>query len=223
MAPPLQYSYLEKSQGQRSLVDCSPWGHYESDTTEWLHFHFSLSCIGEGNGNPFQCSCLENPRDEGAWWAAVYGVVQSRTQLKWLSSSSELLKKRERGWRINLGIVRGVREKQEWSGEKRKSLKVVLQSLVSGSFRIQFNRKRAWEVQPWLIISAQMRQWCPELTQDIWQRKGRHFPKLCSSRLPSFILSPFIPLQLWLMANLDLQSESVSHSVGSDSLRPHGL
>jgi len=56
--------------------------------TERLHFHFSLSCIGEGNGNPFQCSCLENPRDGGAWWAAVYGVAQSRTQLKWLSSSS---------------------------------------------------------------------------------------------------------------------------------------
>ena len=56
--------------------------------TEWLHFHFSLSCIGEGNGNPLQCSCLENPRGGGAWWAAVYGVAQSRTQLKRLSSSS---------------------------------------------------------------------------------------------------------------------------------------
>ena len=53
----------------------------ESDTTEQLHFHFSLSCTGEGNGNPLQCSCLENPRDEGAWWAAIYGVTQSRTQL----------------------------------------------------------------------------------------------------------------------------------------------
>ena len=52
------------------------------------HFHFSLSCIGEGNGNPLQCSCLENPRDGGAWWAAVYGVAQSRTRLKRLSSSS---------------------------------------------------------------------------------------------------------------------------------------
>ena len=63
-------------------------GSLESDTTERLHFHFSLSCIGEGNGNPFQCSCLENPRDGGAWWAAVYGVAQGRTRLKWLSSSS---------------------------------------------------------------------------------------------------------------------------------------
>ena len=62
-----------------SLVGCSPWGREEWDTTERLHFHFSLSCIGEGNGNPLQCSCLENPRDGGAWWAAVYGVAQSRT------------------------------------------------------------------------------------------------------------------------------------------------
>ena len=77
-----------KSHGWRSLVGCSPWGHEESDTTEWLHFHFSLSCIGEGNGNPLQRSCLENPRDRGARWAAVYGVAQSRTRLKWLSSSS---------------------------------------------------------------------------------------------------------------------------------------
>ena len=67
-----------KSHGRRSLVDCSPWGHEESDMTEWLHFHFSLLFV-EGNGNPLQCSCLENPRD---------GVAQSRTWLKWLSSSS---------------------------------------------------------------------------------------------------------------------------------------
>jgi len=52
------------------------------DTTEQLHFHFSLSCIGEGNGNPLWCSCLENPRDGGAWWAAISGVAQSRTRLK---------------------------------------------------------------------------------------------------------------------------------------------
>ena len=79
-----------KSYEWRSLVDCSPWGREESDTTEWLHFPFSLSCIGEGNGNPLQCSCLENPRDGGAWWAAVCGVAQSWTRLKWLSSSSSI-------------------------------------------------------------------------------------------------------------------------------------
>ena len=64
-----------KSHGRRSLVGCSPWGRKESDSTERLHFHFSLARIGEGNGNPLQCSCLENPRDEGAWWAAIYRVT----------------------------------------------------------------------------------------------------------------------------------------------------
>ena len=77
-----------KSHGRRRLVGCSPQGHQGSDTTEQLRFHFSLSCIGKGNGNPLHCSCLENPRDGGAWWAAVFGVTQSRTQLKRLSSSS---------------------------------------------------------------------------------------------------------------------------------------
>ena len=77
-----------KYHGRRSLVGCSPWGCKKSDTTERRHFHFSLSCVGEGNGNPLQRSCLENPRDGGAWWAAVYGVAQSQTRLKRLSSSS---------------------------------------------------------------------------------------------------------------------------------------
>ena len=83
---PLQYSH-----GWRSLEGCSPWGPWGSDTTERLHFHFSLSWIGEGNGNPLQCSCLENPRDRGAWCAAIYGVAQSWTWLKWLSSRSMLI------------------------------------------------------------------------------------------------------------------------------------
>ena len=68
--------WMEKPGGLQSM------GSLESDMTERLDFHFSLSCIGEGNGNPLQCSCLENPRDGGAWWAAVYGVAQSRTRLK---------------------------------------------------------------------------------------------------------------------------------------------
>ena len=72
-------------------------GLLESDTTEWLHFHFSLSCIGEGNGNALQCSCLENPRDGGAWWAAVYGVAQNRTRLKRLSSSSSMMQRMNEG------------------------------------------------------------------------------------------------------------------------------
>ena len=83
-----------KSHGWRGLVGCSPWGRKESDTTERLHFIFSLLCIGERNGNPLQCSCLEYPRDRGAWWAAVYEVAQSWTWLKRLSSSSSSLLKK---------------------------------------------------------------------------------------------------------------------------------
>ena len=80
-----------KSHGWRSLVGCSRWGRLESDMTERLHFHFSLSCIGEGNGNPLHCFCLENPRDRGAWWGAICGVAQSQTRVKRLSSSSSNL------------------------------------------------------------------------------------------------------------------------------------
>ena len=78
-----------KSHGQRILVGCSPCSRKESDTTERLHFHFSLSCIGEGNGNPLHYSCLENRREGGAWWAAIYGAAQSRTRLKWLSGGCD--------------------------------------------------------------------------------------------------------------------------------------
>ena len=77
-----------KCHGRRSLVGCSPWGREESGTTEWFHFHVSLWCTGEGNGNPLQYSFLENPRDRVAWWTAVYGVTQSWTRLKQLSSMS---------------------------------------------------------------------------------------------------------------------------------------
>ena len=79
MAPPLQYSCLENPMDGEALVGYSPWGHKESDTTERLEFHFSLSRIGEGNDNPLQCSCLENPRDGGAWEPAVHAVAKSRT------------------------------------------------------------------------------------------------------------------------------------------------
>ena len=80
-----------EAHGRRSLVGCSPWGCEESNTNEQLHFHFSLSCIGEGNGNPLQCSCMGYPRDGRAWWAAIYGVEESQTRLKQLSSSSNHL------------------------------------------------------------------------------------------------------------------------------------
>ena len=84
---PLQYSGLENPMDG---VGCGPWGRTELSTTERLHFRFSLSSIGERNGNPLQCSCLENPRDRGGWWAVIYGVAQSRTRLKWLSSNIKL-------------------------------------------------------------------------------------------------------------------------------------
>ena len=87
----LNSNSFPKSHGWRSLVGCSPWGRWELDTTERLHFHFSFSFIGEGNGNPLHSSCLENPGDGGAWWAAVYGVAQSQTLLKWLSSKQSSL------------------------------------------------------------------------------------------------------------------------------------
>ena len=77
-----------KSPGWRSLVGCSPCGRWELDTTQWLHFHFLLSCIGEGNGNPLQCSCLENPRGGIAWWVAVYGVAQSWTWWRDLAAAA---------------------------------------------------------------------------------------------------------------------------------------
>ena len=111
-----------ESHGRRSLVGCSPWGREESDTTERLHFPFSLSCIGEGNGNPLQCSCLENPRDGGAWWAAVSGVAQSRTRLKRLSSSSSSSKV---------------------SGQGRNNFSLYL---VDGDLSwVRFTRRRAWD------------------------------------------------------------------------------
>ena len=99
------YCIMEKAMAPHSstLAWTIPWaeepgglqsmGSLESDMTERLHFHFSLSCIGEGNGHPLQCSCLENPRDGGAWWAAICVVAQSRTRLKRLSSSSRRLPK----------------------------------------------------------------------------------------------------------------------------------
>ena len=121
-----------KSQGWGSLVGCHLWGCTESDTTERLHFHFSLSCIGEGNGNPLQCSCLENPRDGGASWAAVSEVAQSRTRLsdhtltfhfhaweKEMATHSSVL-----AWRIpGMGEPRGLPSmgSQNWKQLKRLS------------------------------------------------------------------------------------------------------
>ena len=94
-----------KSHGWRSLVGCSPWGRWESDTTERLHFHFSLACIGEGNGTPLQCSRLENPRDGGAWWAAVSGVAQSRTRLSDLAAAAAVPPNLWYRWSLCLSLL----------------------------------------------------------------------------------------------------------------------
>ena len=104
---------MEEPGGLQSL------GLEESDTTERLHFHFSLSCIGEGNGNPLQCSCLENPRDGGAWWAAIYGVAQSQTRLKRLSSSSSSIdRSKERKIRRCHGYRKGLKSEFPWRGKR---------------------------------------------------------------------------------------------------------
>ena len=102
MAPPLQYSCLENPMDGGAWWAAVHVVAKESDVTERLHFHFSLSCIGEGNGNPLQCSCLENPRDRGAWWAAVCEVAQSWTRLEQLSSSGQHIKK-QRHYFVNKG------------------------------------------------------------------------------------------------------------------------
>ena len=112
-----------KSHGRRSLVGCSPWGHEESDTTGRLHFHFSFSRIREGNGNPVQSSCLENPRNGGAWWAAVHGVSKSQTRLKWLSSSSRAII-RWSGMRPKWAMV-STPSRQTGPRQALKSVKVV--------------------------------------------------------------------------------------------------
>ena len=106
-----------ESHGWRSLEGCSPWGCWGSDTTEQHPFYFSLSCTGEGNGNPLQCSCLENPRDGGAWWAAVYGVTQSRTQLKWLSSSRRWWSIGKPGMLQSMGLQRAI---HDWATEQQQ-------------------------------------------------------------------------------------------------------
>ena len=122
--------------GWRSLVGCSPWGCWESDTTERLHFHFSLSCTGEGNGNPLQYSCLKNPRDGEAWWAAVYGVAQSRTRLKRLSSNSSSSRDYHNEW--------SKREKDKYYIISHVGSKIMQMSLFTKEKQTHRHRKQTY-------------------------------------------------------------------------------
>ena len=133
-----------KSHGWRSPEGHSPSGRWGSDTTEQLHFHFSLSCVGEGNGNPLQCSCLENPRDGGVWWAAIHGVSQSRTRLKWLSSSSQM----------SLAVFNNLGNK-------------ILYSIKSWFLRTFKNFLFAWFLFP-LLVSVVL----PSLGELLWYKQG---------------------------------------------------
>ena len=127
-----------KFHGRRTLVGCSPWGREESDTTEWLPFYFSLSRIGEGNGNPLQCSCLKNPRDGGIWWVSIYGVTQSRTGLKWLSSSSNQC------WRQELW-VRSLGQEDPLEEEMASHSSIVWRILCTEEPRVHgFAKSQTW-------------------------------------------------------------------------------
>ena len=110
-----------ESHGQRSLVGYNPWGYEESDTTEQLQFNFSLSRIG-GNGNPLQCSCLENPRDWGAWWAAVYGSHRVRHHWSNLAEAAAAVKNI---WvhRGNVWVPKGAILRNYWGMYSRSGLK----------------------------------------------------------------------------------------------------
>ena len=117
-------------------MGCSPWGHRESDRTERLHFHFPLSCTGEGNGNPLQCSCLENPRDRGAWWAAVYGVAQTQTRLSDFTVTFTFMLEKlvlfspevANFLLVGLGSVKQVQKFKERGGKRGPCLPLTLQS-----------------------------------------------------------------------------------------------
>ena len=117
-------------------MGCSPWGHRESDRTERLHFHFPLSCTGEGNGNSLQCSCLENPRDGGAWWAALYGVAQSQTRLSDFTVTFTFMLEKlvlfspevANFLLVGLGSVKQVQKFKERGGKRGPCLPLTLQS-----------------------------------------------------------------------------------------------
>ena len=135
-----------KSYGRRSLVGCSPWGREELDSTERLHFQFSLSCIGEGNGNPLQCSRLENPRDGGAWWAALYGIAQSRTRLKRLSSSSSSI------WVKHKFLAMKASPSNAPSKHPQKCPRCCLHSQINGSLLPVQRLRGEYSFLPWVLF-----------------------------------------------------------------------
>jgi len=164
-------------------------GREESDTTERLHFHFFFSCIGEGNGNPFQCSCLENPRDRGAGWAAVYGVTQSRTRLKRLSSSTHLSLSLHlcntsvpatvliQGWYRDTGIIK---TRVPSLGEPRVQRRRWTNRLLFYSSRCHDKRKHEvlWENTHccWVVKSY----------PTLWPHGVQHAVLTCPSLFPEF-------------------------------------
>ena len=166
-----------KSHGWRSLVGYSPWGRKQLDITEWFHFHFSLSCTGEGNGNPLQCSCLGSPRDGKAWWAAVYGVTQSRTRLKWLSSSSS----NKTLTKFNIHYDQNIQENWTWGTWE------ILNMIASVS--VQFNRSVVSD-SLWPHGLQNTRPPCPSPTPRVYSnscplRQWCH-PNISSSVIPFF-------------------------------------
>ena len=234
-----------ESHGRRSLVGCSPWGCEESDMTEQLHF--SLLCIGEGHGNPLQCSCLENPRDEGAWWAAVYGVAQSRTRLKRLSSSNRSSSSASQT--LHTGITRGsCFWCRFWLAGPRGCGLLMLRVCISHQLPGGGGAAGPWStfwVDLWNIVANCLRvlllQWgvgcaLPSYIKG-FQPLGHGLVLICGLLEPGphgrWVVGDWVTLHFywqplpWL-ALLPEHARAcarvcVSHSVLSDPLRPHGV
>ena len=198
-----------ESHGWGSLVGCSPWGRYESDTTEWLHFHFSLSHIGEGNGNPLQCSCLENPRDGGAWWAAVYGVAVGHnwSDLAAARLHFGLLLFTPKGWAKvrmeGLALQWGYWEDTTFRGlriSKEASLQCTNQVCIydlhaaplGGAWAAGFRVTSWWNLENTSSISSCLPELVANISSFLWEGLGG-LSSLCTSQVRSKGLS----LCLW--------------------------
>ena len=158
-------THWPRGKTRNSLKSIRVWlctGRWGLDTTERLHFHFSLSCIGKGNGNPLQCSCLENPRDRGAWWAAVYGVAQSRTRLKQLSSSSCTDYQKS-------FILKQESYDKSWEGLRRSG---------NGSLSLTLYHRESVEQRAHWVVSSPAREMCWERVSLTTVRTARGSPGL---------------------------------------------